>query len=315
MNPPIFVRWAMKVELTRRDKILVALWLCTWFAAIAMAIAGCEGEPMTDLTDEILPQQLGTSGILIPPANAAARGVAGQGPLTPMLQFKGNDWDPRVVTVALNAFDKNNTAISFGPLVAIVQWGSGNSGSLTAELDIPGNNYSPADFASKGFVEQGGGIVFSVPCSSVQVKARNDGRYIPPLGNLTIGSNSLSAFGQASMGVGSGPSSPLYRTIWQVAADIPGQGLAAAATTTIVVPPYARTARVIRSGTTGAAFVGPSMLISPINGAATADTFAVAQNVLCPEFPIFGNTTFIQVKNTDVNEIFSLAVVYSIGLN
>lgn len=262
------------------------------------------------LTHDVPQGNLGSSNVELPPAAAAATIQTGQGQIKPLVRFRGNDHDPQIVSASLYAFDKTNSANPFGPIVGIARWGSGLSNTHEAEFDLPANNYTQAQMITRSIVLKGGGAIISVPCSSLEVDARNDANYIPPIGDQAIGFSTISGFGSGAIGVGNRVSSPLFRTIWAVSGTA-GNGLGAAASTNVNIPPFARSARVVRSGTAG---IGNSLRITQATAGFTADSFVVATDALCPEFVLAGGATFLTLLNTDAVEIRKMAVIFTIVL-
>lgn len=252
---------------------------------------------------------------------AATPGKRALGELRGLIQFRGQDEDPQVISASLYALQPSNVAFAPGPLVAIIGWGAGDGGQHVAEVDLPSTQYSQATKEAFGGigVGNGSGCIISVPCTTLEIACRNDGALIPPIGNTPIGS-SIDGQAQAHIGVGNraSGSGQLFRTIWQVNGTA-GNGLAAAATTEIVIPPFARSVRVMRGTVNnfGGAALGtaPAFRVGKvgINGQ-LVDPIVVAADAACPEIPLSGSDALLGITNTGGVEILVMYALFTIQL-
>lgn len=304
--------------LTGWQKFTILAWIAIVLAVLIVGACDAppEEDPMNLLTRKAMMGQLGQSATRVPPAATAAKGSAGQGPPQPIVKFAGVERDPQVVTASVFVFDPSNGVTDYGPMVGIALWGSGNSDMHIAEFDIPGSRFTQGSLDQFGQVEQGGGAIISVPCSSLEMRVRNDGNFIPPVGTLAIGSSNINGFGSGAIGVGN-QTSELFRTIWMVnAAAGGGAGLGVGASTRANVPPYARTVRIMRLTDVAGAIQANAMRVFRVNKTTgTYDVFTVAANALCPEVPISGNDVQIGIINDDgAQQIDKAAAIFGIGI-
>jgi hypothetical protein len=298
LSKAVVVTWVLMVI-----GLLLAGLLASCGSAQAQGAMQDSGEDMNLVTHDVDQGKIGQSAKTVPAANAASKGQAGLGPLTGIIQFKGQTEDPQMLTASIMGADPGNTGFTYGPLTAVIQWGSGNSDTHVAEVDIQ----TTAGLGQ--LVGLIGGTVVSVPASSLEVSARNDGNFIPNVGNLPIGQPRDGA-ASALMAVGSRSSSgQLRKTNWAVLGTA-GNGLAAAGQAAIVIPPFATGVRVFRSG--GTAMVVQLVMIA--GGGLAIDPINVAANTPCPFIPLSNQVLAVQVTNSGPAEITSLFGLFDIQL-
>ena len=273
-----------------------------------------------------MPGAFGKTGIPIPRSGNV--GVHGQGPLTSVLSFPGCPNDPQMLTATLyartnlNAPDAGEGLVAMGntgPLVCVAKWGSGESGQLFVEFDMPiGINASLVAPGQMGG-DYGGGAVISVPGSQLEIGMRNDASLTPRAGDLSLGdtsdsnvfANSPTVSGNIGVGTRS-PSTSLSRTIWAVngtAGEVP-IGLTPGNHVDVILPPFAQTFAVLRNP-------GLAIGVSQINqfGTEIDGPYAIPAGVPCPEMVLNNATYFIRVLNSDnALALLKVAVVYGLSI-
>jgi hypothetical protein len=274
-----------------------------FFFVLFSLLFACGGEFMSDLMtgDRVEQGNIGsaTSGTVDGTAGATLPGQ-GQGKEIQILQFHGDDNDPVMLTLAMYTTGIPTT----GPMVGIVEFGSGNGDAVRCEFDLQTSGAQTTDD-----ITVAGGDLASFPANVVAVKVRNDAGFIPPGGSAILGVRLPGPRVSASLAVGSRPSSEigLVRTIWSVN-GVPG--LAAAASINILVPPFAKTVRVIRFDAANSIQVS---FITP--GGGTVDgPYNVAANAPAPTLSIPLGVQAITVKNTGGAPIVNLAALFGLAL-
>ncbi len=146
-----------------------------------------------------------------------------------------------------------------GPVVAEISYGNGNS-LVAFEVDVPSWRQAPLNnggSVSTSMMQSGGdGLMLSFSTNFLSVKVRNDGRMpiaIDP--TLPVNRNppthatlkpvpvrAYVAYGEIARN-----NFPMYRDLYVANQEVGGQ-LAAAASQSITVPPFARNLKILRSG-------------------------------------------------------------------
>lgn len=282
---------------------------------------------MQDLMSLQDPGWVGGPAKPLPAASAAADGVLGQGPLVTLLQFQPDITEyaqsadpshaklarlltrsPRVLTASV--FAQGGT----GPLIGVAQWGSGNGAQQSAEFDLPTAGFGGSLLLSPNtLVDAQGGVILSVPATSLNIVARNDANLIPPGGAQALGAAPpFVALPQAtaSIGIGQrGNRQPLTRTTFAVF-DPAGAGLAPAGTVLIFVPPWSKRGTIfLRS----AAQTATATIVDILNNNIAGPYTTVASTAPVP-FDIPPTAGRILLTNTGAGAINVLGVVFELGL-
>lgn len=237
-----------------------------------------------------------------------ASGSAGKGALgqpVSLIQFSGSDKDPRVMTASVSALTNPGAT---GPYTGIVRWASGLGDQQQLEFDI----VCITNLLAQGLVSGQGGTQISVVGSSMEVLVRNDAGFRPngdpandPLGDPTLGGIPFTA----SIGVGNKPSGLTpQRTV--VAVNKVG-GLAAAAFTIAIIPPFARSFRVFRSSAAESISFAQMSLYG--GGNQIDGPYNVGANVVAPSVELLGNASVIKITNTGGAALDVVGVVFQLG--
>jgi hypothetical protein len=188
---------------------------------------------------------------------------------------------PRILTATVSVVGDGGLDAA-GPCIAVVRWGSGNGGHLTAEVDVPIAAGIAGIFS--------GGLIFSVMGDYLEISARNDSNVTPRQGDDPIGLNVGRMLATASVAVGPrGGNRPVTRTIYGVNGN---GGLVGADFVAIPIPPFARTFRVFRSDSLAVRVLQRSATIAAVDG-----PYAIAATVPSPVFPVLGDGIFVEVSN------------------
>lgn len=228
-------------------------------------------KPLAGLLDGVNATFVGGPFAILPPANVAAIGAPGKGPVQTLVKFsadvakKGEPLKLGRVPVVLtaSAFGTGGT----GPLVGIARWGSGNGSQQEMEFDLQLGfplAATPGAAANGAYPTQGGQL-FSVPATSLEIAARNDLNLIPGAGSIALGiilAPAVPSQATASIGIGNraGVGGGLTRTI--IARYNPGAMLAGQFL--VPVPAFAKRFRVIRSSGLAAA---AAITVNVVDGA------------------------------------------------
>lgn len=261
---------------------------------------------------------IGGTGIPVPPAQVASA-TLGKGAEVGILRMAGSDVDendPQMVTIAINAQPGSAVTgsegafspLGGGPLVGIVTWGSGLGAQNRAEFDLPLQGPINPNAANPLPSVFGSGVLVSVPASALEIKCRNDARFIPPGGTDPIGNIAVAPVVTASLGTSErGGPSKLFYTQWLVS-SVAG-GLAAAATIFCPIPAFAKSFRIMRQS-------AAQTISFTVNGSTLGidGPYNVAANAMAPNVELSGNTYQINITNTGAGVIQSLAVLFEIGL-
>ena len=284
--------------------------------ALLASVNACgEGENDMALMDGVRAADVGGPGLLVPAAPAPATADAG-GLGKPVVIFTFNaDKDgqreiegPHTITATISAVNTTGQAAA-GPIVGIVEWGSGNSAQFAAEVDVPcAANMSGA---APDNLLAGSGVIVTVPGDYIRISARNDSNLLASVAanEQPLGDPSLLTFVSAGAGVGNrAGSSKLFLT--RMAAFRTAGGIAMGVSAFLRIPPFAKAVQVIRFNAAQGVSVsmdGPSFLTldGPIN---------IAPNAPSPSIPIPNATTTLQLTNTGPGALLVLGAIFEIGL-
>lgn len=257
---------------------------------------------------------IGGSGIPIPPVGAATVGRAGFGAELGILKMSGkdvDDHDPVMVTISISAIAGVSAAqvqaLGGGPLVGIVEWGSGLSSANRAEFDIP--LQGSLDLVAPFSPSRGSGVTVCVPASALEIKCRNDANMITRIGDSPLGVDTPPVV-TASLAIHPrGQPSKVFLTQWLISA-LAGAGLAIAGTVVgIPIPPFAKSVRVLRNPGRAMTVAVNGQSGTPIDG-----PYVVAVDTQAPILELSGSSTSVIVTNTGAGTIDKLSLLYEIGL-
>jgi hypothetical protein len=252
------------------------------------------------------PGMFGGQSQNIIPAGAAAVAPNGFGANASLLQFRGSDNDPQMITASIMAQGMLvGGATGSGPMTGILSWGSGNGQNQSVEFDIGckgtfnGRVFSPI-----------GGTMISVPASRIDLQVRNDSNLLAQNGTGTsIGGNVIGVNVTAALAVGTKISNTrAARTIWLF--NDPGAAQFTPTNQVICnIPPFATSFVVMRDS------ANQSISFELLGTSNQYDgPYNVAANVRCPETPISGWIDGIRITNTGSVGIERLSVLFFLSL-
>jgi hypothetical protein len=283
-------------------------------------------ENQPGLFDGINATTVGGPFVQVPPAFAIAVGLAGQGRPVSLFKFNpeighksvshhGHEQvnslklgkEPQILTASI-AMEGANGSVQppTGPLVGIVRYGVGNGAQQVVEFDIQMGFPLFTVPAPIGQVQPSGGAMLTVPCTSLELLARNDANMILFGGTVPLGlQNSTPPQVTGSLARGQRTSTAqLTRTLYGVYQ--PGGAPVAAGTIIIPVAARAVSFRIFRV-TVGAITVN---ILDQCNN--FVDGFVVAATDPCPEILLPGwcsNLAVVTTGNTTVmGAIYRLAL-------
>ena len=290
-----------------------------------------------DLFSGADPSTIGNSCPPLLPAPKAAQGAPGLGQPRTVVKFQPSgiggyrtsnvtekqEGDTRVLTVGIYA-TPNPSNSNGGPITGIALFGSGASGTIQVEFDIPVVTGNEDTFPSS-FPPFSGGVQISVPATSVEIRARNDASFIPP--QTQTAPAQTTAIGLASqtpitvtaaIAAGTKPTyARAFRTVWL--SFTPGAPFFAPGNVAAcLIPPFATSVRVVRAATGALPAINPpgEITVMLANSVGTSlDTVVVPVGTSCPEIPISGQAGTLFVRNTDaaISDV-AVAAVFTLGI-
>lgn len=233
----------------------------------------------------------------------------GEGELIRLLDVQApSGKDAIVATIAMSVFvaDGRIDATRYPPFLGIIEFGQGAS-VQRIEFDLPGPNIQGANLRSDPPLNTyDNGVALSVPGSSFRVFARNNQDAESVLGGFGITPTPLEPItyeGRAHIvPYPVGTNSLLKRSAYITGAL---QTMAAAATATLAVPPYAKKLRVFREPFTATLDV----VLSVPNGTVT---IPIAASDL-GEIELPSGLKNIDITNTSVGAIDSVVAQFDVG--
>lgn len=208
-------------------------------------------ERLPGLLDGVNQSYVGGPFRVVPPATLPAVSLAGRGALVSLIKMQsdiaGKQDHLKLGRVPIVLTASVFGASGSGPLVGIALFGSGNGSQQQFEFDIQaGVPEATSTPSPSGPTLSLGGQLFSLPCTSLEINARNDANVRLAAGQDTLGDTSAGASSAtASIGIGNraGVGGGLTRTIYGYkSVAVPLIGVA-----TIAVPAFAKRFRVFRT--------------------------------------------------------------------
>ena len=274
-------------------------------------------KPLPGLLDHVNAGSVGGPLMPLPPANVAAVGNAGYGNARTLVNFspdiKGEEKQldlgrvPEVLTASV--FASGGT----GPLVGIAQWGSGNGQQQQMEFDIPQTFGQFLGSNPGGTNQTAGGVLFSVPGTSLRIDARNDANLIANAGNgnvaIGVAANGTPS-ATASIGLGNrAGGTQLTRTIYGTYA--PGGGLPATNIVNIQIPAFAKRFTIFRSSTV----VGPIQVeMIDFNGSVVDGPYNLAAGATSPTFLLTPSVLEVAIANGGGAPLQVVGCIFELGL-
>lgn len=221
---------------------------------------------------------------------------------------------PRMLTASVAAWNPLGNNIG-GPIVGIVEWGSGNSAQFAVEFDVP-----VAAANSSAALDQlfgGSGVLISVPADYIRISARNDANlnsFPASPSELPPGDPSLVVKATAGVAVGTRPTATevlltRYGRIDNGANPIaPGGGIV------MRPPPFSRSFRVFRNCSAPLPAVAPALAISMAGSVGLDGPITVAAGAQCPEITLPAGTTNVNVVSQGPANATTMGIIWTIGL-
>lgn len=249
--------------------------------------------------------------------NVAPNGEVGFGQEVRLLDVQGSSQRGRQITLALSAFLKafDNAGIgTAGPVVARIEFGSG-AVSHWLEVDVPMGAPTFVDPASPvgAQTDEGlGGVILTVPGSSIRVIVRNDGAALPedvlgdPVpGSLQMAENASLVTVQVHASYDTRPS--LQRAAPRRSMTLTRGAAGLAGGVEFRIPPFARTMRIVR-GTAFAVTINDFVPVQTNVGG--IDSIVIPAGVPSPEIEVpAGAGSFVITTNAqDVWAEFTIEV-------
>lgn len=200
-----------------------------------------------------------------------------------------------------------------GPVVGVCRFGSGNGSQQVFEFDIQ-QGFPLFTVPNITNAATSGGSLFSLPCTSIEINARNDANLMVNAGGDPLGlvAGAAVPIATASIGIGNrGSSKPLTRTSYGIYAPASvGGRLAAGSIVQISVPAFAKRFRVFRTDAT------QPIQVSLTDGTATTfdGPYNEAANAPPATYDLPASTSSVVVKNTGAGTLSVVGCIFELGL-
>jgi hypothetical protein len=200
-----------------------------------------------------------------------------------------------------------------GPVVGVCRFGSGNGSQQSFEFDVQ-QGFPLFTVPNITNSATAGGSLFSLPCTSIEINARNDANLLANAGGDPLGlvAGAAVPLASASIGIGNrGSSKPLTRTVYGIYAPASvGGRLAPAGIVQVSVPAFAKRFRTFRTDATQPI----SVALTDGTGTPFDGPYNEAANAPPATYDLPASCSSVVITNTGAAALKVVGCVFELGL-